>query len=378
MKKGMNILCLLLACLLSCSQDESALDPTYNITLDPGNTYVAGEPVKFNVKGNIDNILFYSGEEGSDYMAGDKGVVIKNIQNYLHSYEYTWNKYGTYKVVFVGTELLGGKVEEHILKFTITVLPGAEEDDVVVPDVPKPEEEYDVFLLIGQSNMAGRGEMLEGDDKVFNENVYILDGDGKPVPAANPLNQYSTIRKMDQEQKIGPGFGFSKKVAESTGRKILLVVNARGGSNIEQWDPKSEKYDYYDEAVRRTRQALEYGELKGILWHQGCSDVSRRDIYMDWLKGFVSSLRADLGHVPFVVGELGQWRSYVLPFNEMLHTVADHIPDSDWVSSDGGVPIVTATSNGEPDLKDAHFNRASQITLGERYAEKILKMCYGK
>lgn len=378
MKKGMNILCLLLACLLSCSHDESALDPTYNITLDPGNTYVAGEPVKFNLKGNIDNILFYSGEEGSDYMAGDKGVVIKNIQNYLHSYEYTWNKYGTYKVVFVGTELLGGKVEEHILKFTITVLPGAEEDDVVVPDVPKPEEEYDVFLLIGQSNMAGRGEMLEGDDKVFDDNVFILNDKGEPVPACNPLNQYSTIRKQDQEQKIGPGFGFSRKVSQATGRKILLVVNARGGSNIEQWDKDSQKYNYYDEAVRRTKQAMEYGTLKAVLWHQGCSDVSKKDIYMDWLKEFVGSLRDDLGHVPFIAGELGQWRKYVLPFNEMLHTITENIPDSDWVSSDGGVPIVTATSNGEPDMKDAHFNRESQIILGERYADKILKMCYGK
>ena len=99
---------------------------------------------------------------------------------------------------------------------------------------------------------------------------------------------------------------------------------------------------------------------------------------MDWLKEFVGSLRADLGHVPFVAGELGQWRKYVLPFNEMLHTITENIPDSDWVSSDGGVPIVTATSNGEPDMKDAHFNRESQIILGERYADKILKMCYGK
>ena len=33
----------------------------------------------------------------------DKGIVIKNQQNYLSSYSYTWNEPGTYKVVFVGT-----------------------------------------------------------------------------------------------------------------------------------------------------------------------------------------------------------------------------------------------------------------------------------
>jgi hypothetical protein len=99
---------------------------------------------------------------------------------------------------------------------------------------------------------------------------------------------------------------------------------------------------------------------------------------MDWLKTFVADLRSDLADVPFVAGELGQWRSYVLPFNEMLHTISDNISNSDWVSSEGGVPIVTETSNGEPDLTDAHFNRESQIVLGERYADKILKMCYGR
>lgn len=597
MKKGMKILCLLSTCLLACSQNEAALDPAFNITLDSGNSYVAGEPVKFNVKGNIDNILFYSGEPGSEYVyrdrfevspeqiksasldlecqsrygsgeggleiyvsnkftglkwddaesdralvremveggmkdwirleykegasqewtshhydvseyldnfalafhwcpeqpgqrtfwvngnlsvqmdgkepetftlqglgadavmmtpevdayhknqgngsikfdsknaeiafqggkdvayaidgwvfttpmplckvANDKGIVIKNMQNYLRTYEYTWQTPGTYKVVFVGTELIDGNVEEQIRNFTMTIMPAPEKDEKLPEDSMPGEDvesdddgedgpendggnsdaetpggnvskDYDVFLLIGQSNMAGRGEMLEGDDKVFDDNVFILNDKGEPVPACNPLNQYSTIRKQDQEQKIGPGFGFSRKVSQATGRKILLVVNARGGSNIEQWDKDSEKYNYYDEAVRRARQAMEYGTLKGILWHQGCSDVSRRDIYMDWLKEFVSSLRADLGHVPFVAGELGQWRSYVLPFNEMLHTITENIPDSDWVSSDGGVPIVTATSNGEPDMKDAHFNRESQIILGERYADKILKMCYGK
>ena len=96
-------------------------------------------------------------------------------------------------------------------------------------------QEYDVFLLIGQSNMAGRGIMIEGDENVFDENVFILDGEGKVVPATNPLNQYSTIRKSMSMQQICPGFGFSKKLSQKTGRKILLVVNARGGTTISQW-----------------------------------------------------------------------------------------------------------------------------------------------
>ena len=240
------------------------------------------------------------------------------------------------------------------------------------------QEEYDVFLLIGQSNMAGRGHMLEDDKGAFDENVFILDDQGNVVPATNPLNQYSSIRKGMDIQRICPGYGFARKVSEHTGRKILLVVNARGGTTLSQWAKGEGGEGYYEEAVRRARQAMQHGELKAILWHQGCGDARNADTYMERLTTFVSDLRADLHAegVPFIAGELGQWRPHVAAFNDMIHTIADHIQYSDWVSSDGCVPIVTDRSNGQPDLKDPHFDRDSQILIGERYADKVLQMCY--
>lgn len=237
-------------------------------------------------------------------------------------------------------------------------------------------QEYDVFLLIGQSNMAGRGWMIEGDENVFDENVFLLDDKGEAVPARNPLNQYSTIGKEYSMQQIGPGYGFSKMLSSVTGRKILLVVNARGGTRIAQW-MKGAEDGFYEEAVKRTKQAMKLGQLKAVLWHQGCGDTSRKDTYLDSLSVFVGNLREDFGqNVPFVAGELGHWRPHVTGFNQMLHGIAGRIPDSDWVSSEGCMPIVTEKSGGSPDMKDAHFDRESQILLGERYAGKILKMCY--
>ena len=53
----------------------------------------------------------------------DKGAVIKNLQNYLHSYEYTWNEPGTYKVTFVGRNENYASASELVREFTITVLP---------------------------------------------------------------------------------------------------------------------------------------------------------------------------------------------------------------------------------------------------------------
>lgn len=238
-------------------------------------------------------------------------------------------------------------------------------------------EEYDVFLMIGQSNMAGRGYMVDGDEDVFDENVFILNNEGEVVPATNPLNQYSSIRKGMSMQRIGPGLGFSMKVAKKTGRKILLVVNARGGTTLAQWTKGETGEGYYEEAVRRTQQAMQYGQLKAIIWHQGCGDSKNTDVYLDKLAVFVEQLRTDLGaDVPFIAGELGQWRPKVAAFNEMIHHISEYIPDSDWVSSKRCSPISTPDPDGKPNLKDPHFDRKSQIIIGKRYADKVLKMCY--
>lgn len=246
-------------------------------------------------------------------------------------------------------------------------------------NVSAQEKEYDVFLLIGQSNMAGRGYMIEGDEEVIHKNVFILDRDGNVVPATNPLNQYSTIRKGMPMQRISPALGFAQKIAKKTGRKILLVVNARGGTTISQWAKGETGDGFYEEAVRRTRQAMKYGDLKAILWHQGCGDARKVDVYMSKLSDFVSSLRTDIGaDVPFIAGELGKWRPVVADFNAMIHAISENIPDADWISTKGCKPIVTKKSNGKPDLNDPHFDRKSQIILGKRYADKVLKMCYKK
>lgn len=259
----------------------------------------------------------------------------------------------------------------------------------IAPDLsarnPLPRQsggEYDVFLLIGQSNMAGRGAMMPGDTSVL-EGVWVLDGQGVPVPARNPLNGHSSVRKEMRMQGISPGTAFGTTLAAKTGRKILLVVNALGGSDIESWmkdspvikDKYSIGYDtlrLYSEAVRRTRLAMKYGKLRGILWHQGESNAGRPREYPIYLKRLATDLRKDLNAktVPFIASELGYWIPSHERFNEMIRTIGTFIPDSDYVSArDAGYLVNT---------EDPHFSREGQFLLGRRYAEKILKMVYGE
>lgn len=243
-------------------------------------------------------------------------------------------------------------------------------------------EKYDIYLLIGQSNMAGRGKMILPQDTVqIMEGVWLLNADGKPEPARNPLNKYSTVRKSMHMQQICPGTAFSEKIAKKTGRKILLVVNALGGSSIRAWAKDAPlvadqgsiavgEKQLYAEAVRRTKEALPYGELKAILWHQGEANARHPETYKDRLSALVENLRKDLNapDVPFIAGEIAYWRPTAAGFNEMIRTISSFIPNSDWVSAEGAGML--------KDEIDPHFSRDGQLLIGERYADKVLKMCY--
>lgn len=232
------------------------------------------------------------------------------------------------------------------------------------------KDNFDIYLLIGQSNMAGRGEIGELDREPL-EDAYLFDGTNWEN-AEVPLNRYSTVRKDLDLQKMNPGYSFARKLTEYTGKGIGLVVNARGGTSIEQWQKGydgSNDLDLYEEAVARLLEAKNDGNFKGILWHQGESNQSSSSTYMEKLKKLVSDLRADLGDAFFVAGELGKWRDSSEPMNAEIQGIANHINRASYVSSDGLAPI-------NNDLDDPHFDGFSQRVLGGLYADEILQHVY--
>lgn len=235
---------------------------------------------------------------------------------------------------------------------------------------PEPEVEFDLFLMLGQSNMVGYAP-LEPQDSSPIRGVWLLDGEGNMVPASSPMNRFSTIRFMGQTY-YGLGASFAKKVRHDTGHYILLISNARGGSAIAEWK-KGGPYNFYDEAVRRTRQALEIPgvHLKGILWHQGEADCTRADFEDYWYSHFcrmINDFRADFSNpaLPVVIGQTYEGASYASLMNPVMEKVCEKLEFSDWASSEGCT-----------DLGDRiHFSREGYDILGERYAEKILELCY--
>lgn len=237
---------------------------------------------------------------------------------------------------------------------------------------PAENAEFDIYVLIGQSNMAGRAQITTDVTDTLN-NVYLFT-DSTWQKAANPLNLYSNIRKGTGMQKLGPGYTFARKLFQSRGSEIGLVVNARGGTSIEQWQKGytgDNDYDLYENTLDRIKKAGNDGTIKGILWHQGESNQSRASTYMESLINLVQDYRNDLGtpELYFVAGQIGPWRRSSVGINNVIKQIPEQISNASYVASDGLTPL-------NADSSDPHFDSRSQQILGERYAQEVLNNVY--
>lgn len=212
-----------------------------------------------------------------------------------------------------------------------------------------------IFLLIGQSNMAGRGA-VEAPDRVPHPRVFMLTKELAWVPAVDPMH-------FDKPEIIGTGLGktFGAVLADADPAAVIgLVPAAFGGSALDEWSPGGK---HYTNAIARTREALKHGRLAGILWHQGESDSApeKAATYAARFARMIARLRADLdaGDVPVLVGETGRFRPDGAAINAALATVPEQVPRCAFVSAEG------LTDKGDK----VHFDSAALREFGRRYAK---------
>ena len=219
-----------------------------------------------------------------------------------------------------------------------------------------------LFLLIGQSNMAGRGE-VEAQDQEPIPHVYTLNKELAWVPAIDPLHSDKPTAG------VGLGRSFAKRLLkEDPAASIGLIPSAFGGTSLEEWAPDGK---LFLDAVKRTRAALQAGKLRGILWHQGEADSGKealaRSYRERWIKT-IEALRKELGadSIPIVVGELGEFYAgeYAPVVNEQLASIPLTAPYTAFVSS--------ARLKAKSDR--VHFDSPSLREFGRRYALAFLSL----
>jgi hypothetical protein len=237
--------------------------------------------------------------------------------------------------------------------------------------VPADRAAFHIFLLAGQSNMAGRGEVAP-EDTVPIPHVLALGKDGAWHAAIDPIHWDKPIAG------VGPARSFAVAyLADHPGVTIGLVPAACGGSPIATWKPgayfDATNSHPYDDAIARARIALERGTLKGILWHQGEADghPGRSEVYAGALTELIALFRSELGtrDVPFVIGQVGRfeaapWGEHTKQVDAAHRTVAVSVPRAAFVSSEG--------LTSKPD--NIHFNSASLREFGHRYYAAFRKL----
>ena len=231
------------------------------------------------------------------------------------------------------------------------------------------KDKFYIFLLAGQSNMAGRG-FVQPSDTLSSLRVLALNKEMDWMYAKEPLHYYEPSRTG-----LDCGLAFGKKLASVYADDITigLVPCAIGGSSIEHWlyDSTYRNVKLYSNFLKNANAAMQQGTIKGILWHQGESNAGAGyKNYREKLETFFTKVRKDLNQpdLPVYVGQLATFLS------RRTNPNADQInSDLTVLASSMKNVYVVKTTDLSP-LKDSiHFDSRSQRTMGERFAEKVRK-----
>ena len=225
------------------------------------------------------------------------------------------------------------------------------------------------FLLIGQSNAAGRGFLGEAEplDTCRNKLKVLRNG------------RWQTIYRPVNPDRAFSGYCFAESFAKAYSAdhpdvEVGIIPCADGGTTLTQWQPGGL---LFDNALSCAKLAMRTSCLVGVLWHQGESDChdDRYPHYRARFAPIMTALRQDLGlpHLPFLLGGLGDYLVYCtgLPelknyhhVNAALEQIALNDPYCAFVPANG------LASN--PD--NLHINTASLKEFGLRYYQAFTQL----
>ena len=226
-----------------------------------------------------------------------------------------------------------------------------------------------VFLLLGQSNMAGYPK-AQAADKVEDSRIMVL-GFDECSATGRHTDQWDIAAPPLHEcwnSAIGPGDWFAKTMIDRypSGDTIRLVPCAISGERIETFMKNGgSKYSWIINRARLAQQAG--GVIEGILFHQGESNNGDTS-WPGKVNQLVKDLKADLGlgNIPFLAGEL-LYSGSCAGHNTLINQLPGIISNC-YVISASGLVVDPADTQWR-----LHFGHDSQVTFGQRYAQKMIQ-----
>ena len=223
------------------------------------------------------------------------------------------------------------------------------------------------ILIIGQSNMGGRG-FRDEVEPIVNDNVFVLRNGRwrKMYVPVNPDRVTSGINLVES---------FADLYQKEHGVDVGIIPCADGGSSIGQWQVGGLLFDH---ACYQAELASRTSTIAAVLWHQGESnctyDLEKYPIHEKKLEIIFDAFRKKLGlyDVPFLVGGLGEWLEF-FPTNPVfknyihMNAALKHFAKTHEMT--GYVDAEGLGSN--PDFM--HFSAPALREFGVRYYEEFKK-----
>ncbi len=238
-----------------------------------------------------------------------------------------------------------------------------------------------VFLLAGQSNMVGLGYngQLTGADANPVDGVWIY-YNGSIHPNANALQWKQLAPGFGAtEDRFGPELAFGQRMHELwPTRSIAVIKVAEGGTALhDRWAAGTgDLYLLLLSEIQAQLAALQQDwrpQIAGLVWMQGESDAiqeSTANAYLNHLAAFMTSVRSSLGVavLPTTAGLIysnaGLW-PYAATVRNSTAALAGALGQMDVVETND-------LSVHADDL--AHYDSASTVTLGRRFADATAGM----
>jgi sialate O-acetylesterase len=244
----------------------------------------------------------------------------------------------------------------------------------------------DVWVLAGQSNMVGDGEVASAlpphplvhafyawdEWRPAVEPVHFPAGAVDASHNATPITDRAEILRAHASAVKGAGLGlaFGRAMVRHTGMPQGLIPCAVGGTSMAQWRPRLKAQggrSLYGAMLRRIR--VQGQPVAGVLWYQGEAEADANPTgYTRQMQALVRAVREDLRQpdLPWIMAQLGKTHLFdddesTQPFFLAVREQQRRLPER--IRRLSVVPTIDL-----PMEDGIHLATEGQIILGERMA----------
>ncbi len=236
----------------------------------------------------------------------------------------------------------------------------------------------DVYLVIGQSNAAGRARDQVEDGPSLG--VHQFHADGRWRLASHPLNDGTgavfTGHLENHNTGHSPALRFAKRIQAAAGVPVGLVVAAFGGAPLRWWVEDGELAPLAQNALAMLAAAG--ARPRGVLWYQGEADCyeSSVDDYADRFGALVNLLRQALDDpaLPFYTAQLARCTQDP---GEHLDRAWGGLREQQRQAANRLDRVYLLPTGDLPLYDSIHLSSAANLVLAERLADAALAEDYG-